>query len=131
MRSNEVRLAGNRVAAPQALLESGQVLLPSLLVAAVTLLTAHLVIGGSVGSQQMIAFYGLTAFLTMPLRTATEGIIAATRGLVGARKVHRGARGPAVDDGAGRAGRAAAAGWRARRPALGVRGATRRASPRS
>jgi ABC-type multidrug transport system fused ATPase/permease subunit len=35
----------------------------------------------------MIAFYGLTAFLTMPLRTATEGIIAATRGLVGARKV--------------------------------------------
>ncbi|HEV3327842.1 MAG TPA: ABC transporter ATP-binding protein [Acidimicrobiales bacterium] len=87
VRSDEVRRAGNRVAGPQALLESGQVVLPSLLVAAVTLLTARLVIGGSLGSQQMIAFYGLTAFLTMPLRTATEGIIAATRGLVGARKV--------------------------------------------
>lgn len=87
VRSDEVRRAGNRVAAPQAALESGQVLLPSLLVAAVTLLTARLVIGGSLDAQDMITFYGLTAFLTMPLRTATEGIIAATRGLVGARKV--------------------------------------------
>jgi ABC-type multidrug transport system fused ATPase/permease subunit len=86
-RSDEVRRAGNRVAAPQALLETGQVLLPSLLVAAVTLLTARLVVGGSLGAAQMIAFYGLTAFLTMPLRTATEGIIAATRGLIGAGKV--------------------------------------------
>jgi ABC-type multidrug transport system fused ATPase/permease subunit len=86
-RSNEVRLAGNRVAAPQALLESGQVLLPSLLVAAVTLLTARLVVGGTLSSSELIAFYGLTAFLTLPLRTAIEGIIAYTRGLVGARKV--------------------------------------------
>jgi len=86
-RSNEVRRAGNRVAAPQALLESGQVMLPALLVAAVTVITAQLIVGGSLGAQQMITFYGLTAFLTMPLRTATEGIIAATRGLVGARKV--------------------------------------------
>ncbi len=86
-RSEEVRLAGNRVASPQAMLEGGQVLLPALLVAAVTVLTARLVVEGSLGSQQMIAFYGLTAFLTMPLRTVAEGIIAATRGLVGARKV--------------------------------------------
>ena len=86
-RSDEVRRAGNRVAAPQAMLESGQVLLPSLLVAGVTLLTARAVVGGSASSQELIAFFGLTVFLTMPLRTATEGIIAATRGLVGARKV--------------------------------------------
>jgi ABC-type multidrug transport system fused ATPase/permease subunit len=82
-----VRLAGNRVASPQALLESGQVLLPSMLVAAVTILTARLVVGKTLGSTQMIIFYGLSAFLTMPLRTGIEGIIAATRGLVGARKV--------------------------------------------
>jgi ABC-type multidrug transport system fused ATPase/permease subunit len=87
VRSDEVRRAGNRVAAPQALLESGQVLLPSLLVAGVTLLTARLVVGGTLSTQQLITFYGLTAFLTMPLRTAIEGIIAATRGLIGARKV--------------------------------------------
>jgi ABC-type multidrug transport system fused ATPase/permease subunit len=86
-KSDVVRLAGNRVASPQALLESGQVLLPSMLVAAVTILTARLVVGKTLGSTQMIAFYGLSAFLTMPLRTGIEGIIAATRGLVGARKV--------------------------------------------
>jgi len=86
-RSRDVRLAGNRVAGPQALLESGQVLLPSLLVATVTLLTARLVSGGTLNAGQMAAFYGLTAWLTMPLRTGIEGIIAATRGVVGARKV--------------------------------------------
>jgi ABC-type multidrug transport system fused ATPase/permease subunit len=86
-KSDVVRLAGNRVASPQALLESGQVLLPSMLVAAVTILTARLVVGKTLGSTQMITFYGLSAFLTMPLRTGIEGIIAATRGLVGARKV--------------------------------------------
>jgi ABC-type multidrug transport system fused ATPase/permease subunit len=87
VRSDEVRRAGNRVAGPQALLESGQVLLPAILVAAVTLLTARLVVGGTLGGQQLITFFGLTAFLTMPLRTVTEGIIAATRAIVGARKV--------------------------------------------
>ena len=86
-KSDVVRRAGNRVASPQALLESGQVLLPSMLVAAVTVLTARDVIGNSLGPKQMITFYGLSAFLTMPLRTGIEGIIAATRGLVGARKV--------------------------------------------
>jgi len=86
-KSDVVRLAGNRVASPQALLESGQVLLPSMLVAAVTILTARLVIGKSLTGKEMITFYGLSAFLTMPLRTGIEGIIAATRGLVGARKV--------------------------------------------
>jgi ABC-type multidrug transport system fused ATPase/permease subunit len=86
-RSEVVRLAGNRVASPQALLESGQVFLPAVLVAAVTLLTARLVVGNSLGATQLISFYGLTAFLTMPLRTVIEGIIAGTRGIVGARKV--------------------------------------------
>jgi ABC-type multidrug transport system fused ATPase/permease subunit len=86
-RSELVRLAGNRVAAPQALLESGQVLLPAVLVAAVTLLTARLAVRGTLGTQQMAAFYGYTAFLTMPLRTGIEAIIAVTRGVVGARKV--------------------------------------------
>src|SRR6516225_3175820 len=87
MRSDEVRRAGNRVAGPQALLESGEVLLPALLVAAVTLLTARLVVRGTLSANELVAFFGLTAFLTMPLRTAIEGIIAATRGIVGARKV--------------------------------------------
>ncbi len=86
-RSEVVRLAGNRVAGPQALLESGQVLLPSMLVAGVTILTAQLAVHDAANSAQMITFYGFTAWLTMPLRTVIEGIIAATRGVVGARKV--------------------------------------------
>ena len=111
--------------APQALLESGQVLLPALLVAAVTLLTARLVVGRLARCQQMIAFYGLTAFLTMPLRTATEGIIAATRGLVGARKVIAVLKVEPSTTDAVRPRDPAGARWRARRPALGVRGAAR------
>lgn len=86
-RSEVVRLAGNRVAGPQALLESGQVLLPSVLVAGVMILTAQLAIGHPADSTQLIQFYGFTAWLAMPLRTVIEGIIAATRGAVGARKV--------------------------------------------
>lgn len=86
-RSEVVRLAGNRVAGPQALLESGQVLLPAVLVAAVTLLTARLAIGKPQDTATLISFYGYTAWLTMPLRTLIEGIVAATRGVVGARKV--------------------------------------------
>ena len=86
-RSTAVKLAGNRVAGPQAMLESGQVLLPAMLVAVVTLIATHLAVGGSLSAGQMAAFYGYSAFLTMPLRTGIEGIIAATRGVVGARKV--------------------------------------------
>ena len=86
-RSEVVRLAGNRVASPQALLESGQSCCPQLLVAAVTILTARLVVGGTLSATDLISFFGFTAFLTMPLRTVIEGIIAATRGVVGARKV--------------------------------------------
>ena len=85
-RSERVRLAGNRVASPQAFLESGAVFLPALLVAAVTVLTAHQVVGDREGSTEMIAFYGLTAFLTMPLRTGIEWVIAVTRGYVGTKK---------------------------------------------
>jgi len=85
-RSERVRLAGNRVASPQAFLESGAVFLPALLVAAVTVLTAHQVVGNRQGSTEMIAFYGLTAFLTMPLRTGIEWVIAVTRGYVGTKK---------------------------------------------
>ena len=118
------------MAAPQALLESGQVLLPPLLVAGVTLLTARLVVGGSPAASELIAFYGLTAFLTMPLRTATEGIIAATRGLVGARKVIAVLEVQPVDD---RDGRPAAPPRRAARSSTRTRGSRPRpgASPRS
>ncbi len=87
--SNLVRLAGNRVAAPQAGLESGQVLLPAILTAIVTLLGARDVMNGSLQAGQLVAFFGYATFLTTPLRTAIEYVIATTRAYVGAGKVLR------------------------------------------
>ncbi len=87
--SEKVRLAGNRIARPQAALESGQVLLPALLTALVTYLGAREVMAGRLSAGQLVAFFGYATFLTTPLRTAVEYVIATTRAYVGATKVLR------------------------------------------
>ncbi|PRY52926.1 ABC-type multidrug transport system fused ATPase/permease subunit [Knoellia remsis] len=70
--SSRVRDAGIRMASVQALLDAAQVLLPGIFVVVVTGLGAHLAVSGEISAGQLVAFYGYTAFLTMPLRTATE-----------------------------------------------------------
>ncbi len=85
--SQRVRFAGNRVATPQAGLESGQVLLPAILTAIITYLGAHDVVHHSLTPGQLVTFFGLSMFLTTPIRTSIEYIIATTRAYVGARKV--------------------------------------------
>jgi ABC-type multidrug transport system fused ATPase/permease subunit len=85
--SQKVRFAGNRVASPQAGLESGQVLLPAILTAIITFLGAHDVIHHTLTPGQLVTFFGLSMFLTTPIRTSIEYIIATTRAYVGARKV--------------------------------------------
>ena len=87
--SNTVRLAGNRIAAPQAGLESGQVLLPAILTGLVTYLGAQDVMHGTLAPGQLVAFFGYATFLTTPLRTAIEYVIATTRAYVGAGRVLR------------------------------------------
>jgi ABC-type multidrug transport system fused ATPase/permease subunit len=87
--SNIVRLAGNRIANPQAGLESGQVLLPAVLTGVITFLGARDVMNGSLQPGQLVAFFGYATFLTTPLRTAIEYVIATTRAYVGAGKVLR------------------------------------------
>ena len=87
--SNIVRLAGNRIAAPQAGLESGQVLLPAILTGIVTYLGAQDVMHGTLAPGQLVAFFGYATFLTTPLRTAIEYVIATTRAYVGAGRVLR------------------------------------------
>ncbi|NNN00920.1 MAG: ABC transporter ATP-binding protein, partial [Acidimicrobiaceae bacterium] len=87
--SNRVRMAGNRIANPQAGLESGQVLLPALLTSIITFLGARDVMNGSLQPGQLVAFFGYATFLTTPLRTAIEYVIASTRAFVGAGKVLR------------------------------------------
>jgi ABC-type multidrug transport system fused ATPase/permease subunit len=85
--SQRVRLAGNRIASPQAGLESGQVLLPAILTTAIVFLGAHDVLSRTLAPGQLVTFFGLSMFLTTPLRTSIEYIIATTRAYVGARKV--------------------------------------------
>ena len=79
--SGRVRDAGVRLSGVQALLDASQVLLPGLFVLVVTGLGAHLAVAGDISPGQLVAFYGYTAFLTMPLRTATEFVnkLTATR----------------------------------------------------
>jgi ABC-type multidrug transport system fused ATPase/permease subunit len=87
--SGVVRDAGYRIATPQAGLESGQILLPALLTGVVTWLGARDVMDGTLQVGQLVAFFGYATFLTTPLRTAIEYVIAATRAYVGAARVLR------------------------------------------
>jgi ABC-type multidrug transport system fused ATPase/permease subunit len=87
--SQRVRAAGNRVAAPQAGLESGQVLLPAILTGIVTFLGARDVMNGTLQPGELVAFFGYSMFLTTPLRTAIDYVINSTRAYVGASKVLR------------------------------------------
>ncbi|MGL4175811.1 MAG: ABC transporter transmembrane domain-containing protein [Dermatophilaceae bacterium] len=70
--SQAVRAAGVRVAGTQALLDASQVLLPGIFVLVVTGLGARLAVDGAIAPGQLVAFYGYTAFLTIPLQTAVE-----------------------------------------------------------
>jgi ABC-type multidrug transport system fused ATPase/permease subunit len=70
--SESVRVAGVRVAGTQALLDTAQVLLPGIVVLVVTAVGARLAVEGRITPGQLVAFYGYTAFLTMPLQTAVE-----------------------------------------------------------
>jgi ABC-type multidrug transport system fused ATPase/permease subunit len=87
--SARVRTAGNRVAAPQAGLESGQVLLPAILTGIVTYLGARDVMNGTLQPGELVAFFGYSMFLTTPLRAAIDYVINTTRAYVGASKVLR------------------------------------------
>ncbi len=87
--SQLVRFSGNRIAGPQAGLESGQLLLPAILVAIITYIGGHDVANGSLQPGQLVAFFGYATFLTTPLRTVIEYILASTRAIVGSRKLLR------------------------------------------
>ena len=87
--SQSVREVGNRVAGYQAALDAAQVLLPGIFVLVVVWLGARFAIAGEITAGQLVAFYGYTAFLVIPLRTATEMVDRATRAHIGARKLTR------------------------------------------
>jgi ABC-type multidrug transport system fused ATPase/permease subunit len=87
--SQTVRHVGYRVAGVQAALDSSQVLLPGIFVLLVTWLGARFAVEGQITVGELVAFYGYSAFLVMPLRTATEFVDRFTRAHIGAGKLIR------------------------------------------
>jgi ABC-type multidrug transport system fused ATPase/permease subunit len=86
-KSTELRRAGVHVAAPQATLDSAQVLLPGVFLVLVTWLSARLALSGDIDVGDVVAFYGYAFFLVVPIRTAVEAADKFTRALVGARRI--------------------------------------------
>src|SRR6185312_11211694 len=87
--SHRVRSTGFQVAGLQAALDSAQVLLPGVFVVLVTWLGARQAVAGQITAGQLVAFYGYTAFLTMPLQTAIEVIDRGVRAHIAAGKMLR------------------------------------------
>ena len=87
--SQEVRRVGYHVAGVQAALDAAQVLLPGIFVLVVTWLGARYALRGEISVGELVAFYGYSAFLVLPLRTATEFVDRFTRAHIGARKIIR------------------------------------------
>jgi ABC-type multidrug transport system fused ATPase/permease subunit len=97
--SQDVRGAGVRVAVPQSTLDASQVFIPGLFVVLVTWLGARFALDGTIGTGELVAFYGYAVFLVIPLRTAAEAVDKMSRAFVGtARMLDVLATEPAVSD---------------------------------
>ncbi|MEP6650536.1 MAG: ABC transporter ATP-binding protein [Lapillicoccus sp.] len=87
--SQQVRHVGYRVSEVQAALDAAQVLLPGVFVLVVTWLGARYALQGEISVGELVAFYGYSAFLVLPLRTATEFVDRFSRAHIGAGKLIR------------------------------------------
>jgi ABC-type multidrug transport system fused ATPase/permease subunit len=70
--SQTTRRAGVAVARLQSVLDALQILLPGVFVVLVVWLGARYAVAGTISPGELVAFYGYSAFLMVPLRTATE-----------------------------------------------------------
>lgn len=87
--SQTTRAAGVRVARLQSVLDALQVFLPGVFVVLVVWLGARYAVQGRISAGELIAFYGYSAFLMIPLRTATEYANKLIRGRVASARVCR------------------------------------------
>nr|WP_246377409.1 ABC transporter ATP-binding protein [Nocardioides ginsengisegetis] len=87
--SQTVRRAGVEVARLQSVLDALQVFLPGVFVVLVVWLGARYAVEGRITPGELVAFYGYSAFLMIPLRTATEYANKIIRARVSARRVCR------------------------------------------
>ncbi|TWF94769.1 ABC transporter transmembrane domain-containing protein [Saccharopolyspora dendranthemae] len=68
----QVREAGIATGRIDAWLSGAEVLLPGLVTVLVTWLGARMALAGSITVGELVTFYGVSAFLVIPVRTATE-----------------------------------------------------------
>lgn len=87
--SQQTRRAGVAVARLQSVLDALQVLLPGVFVVLVVWLGARYAVSGRITPGELVAFYGYSAFLMIPLRTATEFANKLIRARVSAGRVCR------------------------------------------
>ncbi len=87
--SQRVRRAGVEVAKLQSMLDALQIFLPGLFVVLVVWLGARFAVEGKITPGELVAFYGYSAFLMIPLRTGTEVVNKLIRGLVAGRRICR------------------------------------------
>lgn len=87
--SQQVRWAGVAVARAESRLSGAEILLPGLLIAAVTWLGAHFAQAGQISAGELVAFYGFAVFLIDPMRTIGEAADKLTKAHVAATRVKR------------------------------------------
>jgi ABC-type multidrug transport system fused ATPase/permease subunit len=87
--SQATRTAAVEVAKLQSVLDALQVFLPGTFVVLVVWLGARAAVAGEISAGELVAFYGYSAFLMIPLRTATEFANKLIRGLVSSRRICR------------------------------------------
>ncbi len=87
--SQTTRRAGVQVAKVQSVLDALQVFLPGLFVVIVVWIGARYAVEGTITPGELVAFYGYSAFLMLPLRTATEYANKIIRARVAAVRVVR------------------------------------------
>ena len=87
--SQDVRAAAVKTAVMRALLDALQVLLPGALIVGVIWIGGRLVSQGDMKVGELLAFYGYSSFLMIPLQVLTESAQRITSGAVAARRVIR------------------------------------------
>ncbi|RKT02882.1 ABC-type multidrug transport system fused ATPase/permease subunit [Streptomyces sp. 3211.6] len=70
--SQQVRRAGESAGRMEAWLQAAGVFLPGLVTVGIVWFGARLALDGTITAGELIAFYGASAFLTLPVSTATE-----------------------------------------------------------
>ena len=87
--SQATRVAAVNVAKLQSVLDALQIFLPGVFVVLVVWLAGRAAVTGQISAGELVAFYGYSAFLLIPLRTATEFANKLIRGRVAAGRVCR------------------------------------------